>query len=174
MAGLQGSQSRVTHGGNWAWRSLMSPGYLNMGGLWVHRDGGEGGSWVMPAGVVTAHLCRMGGWGEKEEMRRSSLQKMLRPSRGSSVIRGILLSFREIAGRLMSVPLVELAGIAEVSTTQGKPIQTNNQYCWYLVCIALQCRELTATSALGEREMLSWSVEVAQTVSKIVALWVEL
>lgn len=39
----------------------MSPGYLNMGGLWVHRDGGEGGSLVMPAGVVTAHLCRMGG-----------------------------------------------------------------------------------------------------------------
>lgn len=24
-------------------------------------------------------------------------------------------------------------------------------YCWYLGCIALQCRELTATSALGER-----------------------
>lgn len=114
------------HRDNWAWWSLMSPGYLNMEGPWVQlRWGGEGGSWVMPAGVAIAHLCSMGGWEEKAKMRRLSHQKMLRSSRSSSVIHDILLSFPEVAGRLMSVPLMGWEGLQRLVQHNGNlPRQT--------------------------------------------------
>ena len=93
------------HGGNWTWRSLMSLGCLILQStVGAVRVGGEGGSWVMLAGAATAHLYRKGrprreGSDEEEAYKdrwgggRSSHRKMMRSSRGSSMIDSIWLSF---------------------------------------------------------------------------------
>lgn len=78
----------------------------------------------MPAGVATAHLCSMGGVRREGKDEKIVSSKDAEIIQSFSVIHDILLSFPEIAGRLMSIPLMGLGGIAEVSTTEGKPTQT--------------------------------------------------